>query len=1016
MTTQDPIETGDTVVSNTTHFPARLKSSDRWMTWMATEDHRKVPRAPWDGSVDAFASAMDAENWQDFDTATQYVDMLDGFDGLTYSLQDGDGLTLMDYDDVRNPTTGDVLPVVADHIERVGGFAQVSTSGTGIHLIVQGELPESVRSLVIDLDGHPDAELEIYDGDRFIAMTGDKVERSRPNVRDGQPLLDDLIDQHRDEASVVESGDRAEEWEANKSRDEIEDTKNTSNIEDIFDAIKHTDYSDVRLKSTLTEGENASRKSFDPSWEKSESGTRLGYEDGGWIYRKGNIGLDALQLVALEERIIHSVGDYPDGQEFWDAVETLRKRGAPVPEYEETAAESEMVAILPYTPDGAEWDWKSATRTISTEDMPTLEEARDRLDGMMDEVWEGSDDVLMDALPSLGKSSGAIRATARTGQKSVVYTARHDLYGQLRKVCKDHDLTYYTLPSMPQDCPCASGEFGDDWRDTVMDWYGRGATPKAIHAHAENAIGRPLPCQEDGRCPYSSKWDFEPDDYDVLIGHYKHAYKTNTHSGRVAAFDEFPKDTYITELDGKAFKGAVTRYLRDNDDIPADDYATLVARRDDDRMRDALDDHFDGEVETDPESVIYDENAHANAPMAVYALVHAGELGNGYEYTHLPEGDLAVVSKEDLTVHLMHTPDLTYTSSTVALDGTPTKEMWDIILDSYMDRRSPLDADERRHYIANVLGLNIVQTTNNIKPYSGGRWVTEGGMRRDRALLEGVGDVCGEKPALITTQNAETKYKHAGMLEHTSHTEHYGNLKGTNRFSTTRLGVVIGSRHFGDDYIKKWGAFSGRAVEDNGERGVDRSYGPFGDKILRHMREHQTLQAVLRFGRDGGGATVFVHTNTLPDWVPLAGRGTTIKVWSDGMQEVMDGIKNEQEWTTSEVAEGCDITRRQVLNNLNKLAEMDYVTAKDDGNAYAWGDDGLTDAPDAGCVEFEDIDVDELTEDEVREVSHNVILMWDFAPVGLETFATGGDPEYGRAADGGGGVPDGVSGGTGPPG
>lgn len=1001
MTAQDPIESDATVVSNTTHFPACLTSSDRWMTWKATEDQRKVPRAPWDGSVDAFASAMDADNWRSHETAREYVEMLDGFDGLTFSLQDGDGLTLMDYDDVRNPDTGEVLPEVADHIERVGGFAQVSTSGTGIHLIIEGELPEDTRSLVIDLEGHPDAELEIYDGDRFIAMTGDKVERSRPNVRDGQALLDDLIAEYGEDATVVEPGERAEEWDASKSRAEIEDTETTSNIEDIFDAIKHTDYSDIRLRSTLTEGKNASRKSFDPSWETSESGTRLGYEDGGWIYRQGNIGLDALQLVALEERIIHDPRDYPDGQEFWDAVEALRARGAPIPEYDDTASGSDMVAVLPHTPNGGEWNWKSATRAISADGMPGMEEARDRLGEMLEDVWTGSDDVLIDALPSLGKSSGAIRATARTGQPVTVYCARHELYDQNQGWCDDYGLTYYTLPSMPRDCPTASGEYGDDWQDRAMDWYKRGATPKAIHAHAENALGRPLPCQEDGRCPYSAKWDFEPDDYDVLIGHYKHAYKTATHSGRVAVFDEFPEDTYTTPLTGPAFKGAVTGYLQDTDDIPADDYAGLVAKRTDDEMRGAIADHFDGEVETDPESVIYNDDAHANAPLAVYALVHAKDLGNGYEHARLPDGDRAVVAKEDLTISLMHTPDLTYTSTTVALDGTPTKRMWDTILGSYLERRSPLDTAERRHYLVNVLGVNVVQTTDYIKPYSSGTYVTAGGMQRDEAILEGIRDVYGEKPALITTQNAEEKYDRGGLLEHTSDTEHYGNLKGTNRFSSTRLGAVIGSRHYGDRYIKRWGAFENKAIETNGEHGVERSYGEFGDKILRHMREHETLQAVLRFGRDGGGGTVFVHTNTLPEWVPLAGRGTTIKVWSDGMKEVMDAVRRASEWTTSEVAERCSITRRQVLNNLNTLAEIGYVSVETDGTEYVWGDGGLVEAPDAGHVEFEDIEVDALSVEEEREISRNVILTWDFAPVGLETFTTGGTPEYGRATDGG---------------
>ena len=84
--------------------------------------------------------------------------------------------------------------------------------------------------------------------------------------------------------------------------------------------------------------DGGTRKSFDPSWEQSDSGERLGYDSlrdgGGWIYRKASRRVDALQVVAAEERIIRDVTDYPDGENFWRAVQALRERGAAIPYYE----------------------------------------------------------------------------------------------------------------------------------------------------------------------------------------------------------------------------------------------------------------------------------------------------------------------------------------------------------------------------------------------------------------------------------------------------------------------------------------------------------------------------------------------------------------------------------------------------------------------------------------------------------------------------------------------------------
>ncbi|QLG26518.1 hypothetical protein HUG10_02720 [Halorarum halophilum] len=59
-------------------------------------------------------------------------------------------------------------------------------------------------------------------------------------------------------------------------------------------------------------------------------------------------------------------------------------------------------------------------------------------------------------------------------------------------------------------------------------------------------LGDPLPCQHEGECPYTRKWDFDPDEVDVLIGHYAHAHKRKVIAGRTVIVDEFPKGAYET--------------------------------------------------------------------------------------------------------------------------------------------------------------------------------------------------------------------------------------------------------------------------------------------------------------------------------------------------------------------------------------------------------------------------------------------------------------------------------------
>ena len=74
----------------------------------------------------------------------------------------------------------------------------------------------------------------------------------------------------------------------------------------MLDAIQHTGPGDVWLRSTVTHERADGTASLDPAWAQSKSGTRLAQVGDGWVYRKGMHGLDALQVVALEERITTS--------------------------------------------------------------------------------------------------------------------------------------------------------------------------------------------------------------------------------------------------------------------------------------------------------------------------------------------------------------------------------------------------------------------------------------------------------------------------------------------------------------------------------------------------------------------------------------------------------------------------------------------------------------------------------------------------------------------------------------
>ncbi|MFP8955068.1 hypothetical protein ACLI4Z_19255 (plasmid) [Natrialbaceae archaeon A-arb3/5] len=683
---------------------------------------------------------------------------------------------------------------------------------------------------------------------------------------------------------------------------------------------------------------------------------------------------------------------------------------------EHAGEDAERVALLSSTPrqqaiaNGWDWTTDGAERT----DGLTIDDARDRCLDVLEKAMKYGNRVLVDALPSLGKSYGSIAAAATTDTPLTFLTRRghKEQYEQIREWCDEHGLTHYTLPSFTHDCPTANGEHGEDWKRTVRDWYHRGATPKDIHKHAENELGRPLPCQANGGCHYAALWNFDPSEYDVLIGHYVHGYKKKVTAGRVVAIDEFVEGSYETDLSDATvgpvtLASAVSTYLEGTPALPFDDYTDLLEHRDDAGKRaDALNWLLENDVATDGLQAFDADAGHAAAPLAVFTILAGDDLGNGWERAEFPDDDsrIGLFNRRENRVVVLSPPDLGAARGVLALDGTPTREMWELALGERLNHRQVLTEDERREYIRDALGLEVIQTTDAVKPYNSPDHVN---VEQDAALLEGIADEHGRPASVITTSTGEQAYEDAELLERDENgdltgdgervadTKHYGNVLGSNEFKETRLGAVIGSNHYGDTYIKKWGAYAGLVVTDNRDhetgdgKGADLSYGTFGDKVLEHMRESETVQATMRFGRDGNGAVTYVHTNTLPEWFPIAGEGRVVNVWSDGMKQVLEATRDLGTWRTRDVVEhpAVDVGERQVFNHLERLRERGYLTREqnpDDGRGYVWRDDGLRRVNDHGDVDLEPVDLEDVDDEAVAELSRTTTYTWDFRNPALE--------------------------------
>jgi putative DNA primase/helicase len=144
----------------TANIPAAMKSYRHWVCWRLEERDDKLTKIPYDPLTARHASSTDSRTWRSFDEAVAALEVGE-YDGIGFVFSSGDPYAGIDLDDCRNPETGELEEWAEKIVEDFGGYAEVSQSGTGVHIIVKGKAPNKRRDKV-----------EAYSSERYFAMTG----------------------------------------------------------------------------------------------------------------------------------------------------------------------------------------------------------------------------------------------------------------------------------------------------------------------------------------------------------------------------------------------------------------------------------------------------------------------------------------------------------------------------------------------------------------------------------------------------------------------------------------------------------------------------------------------------------------------------------------------------------------------------------------------------------------------------------------------------------------------------
>lgn len=180
-----------------TTIPAALIARPQWVVWRSEQRHGRQTKVPYNARTGQLAESDNPATWASFREASAAAK---DFDGIGYVFSDDDPYTGIDLDDcIANEQ---IAPWAEALLLSLNSYSEVSPSGTGIKVWVEGKAPtsakprkEKIPTTLIPVDAP--GTIEIYPTKRFFTVTGWHVDGMPREIRVANGALTGLYEQLR---------------------------------------------------------------------------------------------------------------------------------------------------------------------------------------------------------------------------------------------------------------------------------------------------------------------------------------------------------------------------------------------------------------------------------------------------------------------------------------------------------------------------------------------------------------------------------------------------------------------------------------------------------------------------------------------------------------------------------------------------------------------------------------------------------------------------------------------------
>lgn len=204
--------------------PQELKQRQQWVTWRfekegqpVTKDTDGATKPPYNARTGHKASSTNPNTWTSFSMAVQAAQQRK-HDGIGFMFSPDDPFTGIDLDDCIKD--GVMEPWALDIVATMNSYTEISPSGTGVKIWVQGTIPTSVKT----------PQIEIYSLARYFTVTGQHFDSTPTTIRNVNGALTRLYESIKAESSTTIAqprahatvgDDHARQWAQRKLADAI---------------------------------------------------------------------------------------------------------------------------------------------------------------------------------------------------------------------------------------------------------------------------------------------------------------------------------------------------------------------------------------------------------------------------------------------------------------------------------------------------------------------------------------------------------------------------------------------------------------------------------------------------------------------------------------------------------------------------------------------------------------------------------------------------------------------------